>query len=160
MNIRTISLLCQLLGVVAAKSSFSGNFNHFGDQIMLRALSVYTSLKCMEQPMFPWFFLSVFTWLNLKPWWSLILHVTHNSSFIIFQAEMFSSFYVKYKMSFAFLPFCLLLDSPGLSEVWTSNLLVPHTAFLVNAYFFFSLANLSDVVLILIIYGVFSGNQS
>lgn len=48
MDIRILSLLYQLLGLVAAKSSFSGNFNHFEDQIMLRSFSIY-----MKQPIFP-----------------------------------------------------------------------------------------------------------
>lgn len=51
---RTTFLLCQLLGLVTAQLSFTGNFNHFGHKIMLRAFSVYISLKCVEQPMFPW----------------------------------------------------------------------------------------------------------
>lgn len=53
MDVRTISLLCQLLGLIAAKLSFSGNFSHIGDQIMQRTLPISTSLRCMEQPMFP-----------------------------------------------------------------------------------------------------------
>ena len=56
MDIRTMFLLWQLLGVVAVESSFSGNFSHFGDQIMLRALSIYTSLKFMERSVFHWLF--------------------------------------------------------------------------------------------------------
>lgn len=73
MDIRILSLLYQLLGLVAAKSSFSGNFNHFEAQIMLRPFSTY-----MEQPIFPWLFLCVFTWLNLFET-LMISYLTHHT---------------------------------------------------------------------------------
>lgn len=160
MDIRTISLLWQLLGLVAAKWPFSGNSNHFGDQTMLRPLSIYTSLKWMEQPMFPWPFLCVFTWLNL------------------FETLMISYFTCQTQLQFHNFPsrdifsilceienvICLsaflLLDSPGLSEVWTSNSGLCLTLHFLWMHISFLFSKLSDVVLIFIIYRVFSGNQS